>query len=296
MAKTLKYTGDQIETRLGGNFGSDNVTCNYAVSKWLQSLSTSNLGSAPARYPVFDPKGWIYFRTPGQMKADLGLPFYGTCDTAAATQEKAVVCTDFVLKEGAIIYVKFTNAQTFNAAAASPVQLNVNSTGAKSIMRKGTTVLARYQWTAGEVLQFIYDGTNFIAVDNDFATTTYYGLTKLSSSVSSTSTSLAATPSAVKTANDNALLARKVWGTFKITSAGWSSAVTDGYYTQQISVTGMTADYYPDAIPSYTSAAVKDSEKEAWGQIDEIETVADAIIAKATSPPSVDLSFVLHGA
>lgn len=128
--------------------------------------------------------------------------YYGTCSTGASTQVKAVTCADFTLVEGARIDVKFTNAQSYNASADNPVQLNINSTGAKAVMSNGTSVLPRYAWKAGEVVRFIYDGTNYIAVNNALATTTYYGRTKLSSSVSSTSTSLSATPSAVKQAYD----------------------------------------------------------------------------------------------
>ena len=122
--------------------------------------------------------------------------FYGTCATAAATAAKAVVCEDFTsdhLVEGTVI-----NAQTYNGAPT----LNVNSTGAKNIKRIGTTNAARYEWQAGEVLQFVYDGTYWVLTDGGIATTTYYGVTKLSSATNSTSNALAATASAVKAAYD----------------------------------------------------------------------------------------------
>jgi hypothetical protein len=57
-----------------------------------------------------------------------------------------------------------------------------------------------YMWSAGEVLDFVYDGTNWVAVDGAIATTTYYGVTKLSSSTTSSSASMAATPAAVSAA------------------------------------------------------------------------------------------------
>lgn len=119
--------------------------------------------------------------------------YYGTCTTAAATAAKVVTCSDFVLEEGAHISVKFTNANTYNGTAT----LNVNSTGAKDIARVGTTKTTRYYWTAGEVVDFVYDGTNFVMVNKGTATTTYYGMAKLSSSATSTSTALALTPSAL---------------------------------------------------------------------------------------------------
>lgn len=137
----------------------------------------------------------------GTASTSGGGMFYGTCATAAATAAKAVVCEEFTaddLVEGAVVIVKFTNAQTYNGAPT----LNVNSTGAKNIKRYGTTNAARYEWLAGEVLTFVYDGTYWIMSNGGIATTTYYGMTKLSSATNSTSAAVAATASAVKAAYD----------------------------------------------------------------------------------------------
>lgn len=136
---------------------------------------------------------------PGNISYDFGIRpmYYGTCSTAAATVAKVVTCAGFVLETGASIAVKFTNYNT----GASPT-LNVNSTGAKSIKMYGTTAPNTYMWRSGEAVLFVYDGSYWQMVGMGTATTTYYGLTKLSSSVTSTSTTLAATPSAVKQAYD----------------------------------------------------------------------------------------------
>lgn len=73
--------------------------------------------------------------------------YYGTCSTAAATAAKVVALTDpagFSLTTGAVVIVKFTNANS----VASPT-LNVNSTGAKAIMRYGTTAASTGTTTSG---------------------------------------------------------------------------------------------------------------------------------------------------
>lgn len=140
----------------------------------------------------------------GKVTADgdtcpVAATLWGTCATEAATQAKVVTCEEFdELIEGVSIHVRFTNAQTYNGAPT----LNVNSTGTKTIRRVGSTSAGRYEWEAGEILEFVYDGTYWCIVDGGLATTTYYGATKLSSATNSTSTSLAATPSAVKAAYD----------------------------------------------------------------------------------------------
>ncbi len=134
-------------------------------------------------------------------KADFS---YCTCTTASSTAAKVATVAGgaFTLKTGAAVEVKFTN---YNSAS-SPT-LNVNGTGAKNIKMYGTTAPNTYMWQSGAVVRFVYDGTNWIMLNATQATTTYYGLTKLSSAINSTSTSLAATPSAVKEAYDLAATA-----------------------------------------------------------------------------------------
>lgn len=118
----------------------------------------------------------------------------GTCDTAAATRDKAVTITGVTeYKTGDIFVITFANAQDYNGAP----RLNVNSLGVKTIRRVTGTSATRYQWLAGEAQIMIYDGTYMVLVNNGFATTTYYGLTKLTSSCTSTSSALALTPSSL---------------------------------------------------------------------------------------------------
>ena len=88
----------------------------------------------------------------------------------------------------------------------------------------------------------------------------------------------------------------KVWGTYTLTAAGWSSAVnSEGYYTQEISIDGMSAQYYPTMIPAYSSAEKKDDEKSAIGQIDEIETADGKVIVKTTDVPDINIGIMLVG-
>lgn len=96
-----------------------------------------------------------------EIKA-LGLPF-GTCTIAKDTAEKTVdVDVPFdTLEIGTTVVIKFTNENS----AASPT-LNVNGTGAKPIMRYGTTAVSTATtttgWIAGAVQMFTYDGENWV--------------------------------------------------------------------------------------------------------------------------------------
>lgn len=101
--------------------------------------------------------------------------FYGTCTTSASTAAKiANVDNVTELKTGLTIAVKFTNSNT----KANPT-LNVNSLGAKSIMRYGTTApstSAASSWNAGSIVAFTYDGTYWIMIG--WLNTTYSALSQ----------------------------------------------------------------------------------------------------------------------
>ena len=94
----------------------------------------------------------------------VGSTLYGTCSTAAGTVAKTVTLAEFdTLITGVTVHVKMTNSNT----ATNPT-LNVNSTGAKSICRNGTTKVGNTEgtsWVAGAMLSFTYDGTNWVLND-----------------------------------------------------------------------------------------------------------------------------------
>lgn len=87
----------------------------------------------------------------------------------------------------------------------------------------------------------------------------------------------------------------KNWGTITIPVSGWSSTQTDGWYTNQVTVTDMTADYNPYADVVYTSSTTVSDEDSAFGCIKEIETGAGVIIAKAIELPTIDVKIRLMG-
>lgn len=147
--------------------------------------------------------------TPGSINYAFEKPYYGTCATAASTVEKAVTCSGFTLKTGSRIAVQFT----YTNSASQPT-MNVNSTGAKYICSIHGTSVNTGIWRANEVVDFVYNGTYWIALGVTVASTSNYGLTKLSSSTSSTSTTLAATASAVKAAYD-----RSSWSSISLDTA-----------------------------------------------------------------------------
>lgn len=85
---------------------------------------------------------------------------YGTCSTAAGTAAKVVTCSNFTLRAGAVVNVKFTYKNT-----ASNPTLNVNGTGAKAIYLNNTVLTSAYYWNAQDVITFVYSGSYWYIAD-----------------------------------------------------------------------------------------------------------------------------------
>ena len=89
-----------------------------------------------------------------------GIISFAVCATAAGTVAKTVTLTGFNLVEGARATIKFTNAITVANAT-----LNINSTGAKTIVDDGIALEAN-RVGAGTMLELIYDGTNWVVLND----------------------------------------------------------------------------------------------------------------------------------
>lgn len=131
---TIQKNGSNVQTFTANQ--STNVTANITVPTKISDLTNTSGG----------------FVT------------YCTCATAAATAAKVVTLdsgdSNWVLRKGDIIAVKFTNTNT-----ASSVTLNVNSTGAKSIWYNNAAYTGSSNAITGyanRYLFYLYDGTNWV--------------------------------------------------------------------------------------------------------------------------------------
>lgn len=182
--------------------------------------------------------------------------YFGTCGTAAATRAKAVECEGFVLEEGATISVYFTYAQTYNGYP----YLNVNNTGNIAVVYKGGSAGIRYMWSAGEIIDFTYHNEYWVCHGRALATTTYYGVTKLSNSAISTSTSLALTPAVLNAVAENMITGYDAY------SASETYAVGDRVRYSSHAYECITAITTPEA---WTAAH--------WTALDPLQTQIDAL-------------------
>lgn len=55
----------------GGTF-TGNVSGKYFTGTWLQTTEATDLGRAPGKIAVLDESGWVYYRTPAELLADIG--------------------------------------------------------------------------------------------------------------------------------------------------------------------------------------------------------------------------------
>ena len=165
--------------------------------------------------------------------------FYGTCSTEATTAEKAITLTDatnFSLRAGVSIVVKFTNTNT----AQNPT-LNVNSTGAKSVWFNTAIVTTSSLNASGQAnrpIQYVYDGTNWVFMGWSADNNTTYSAMSTSELTTGTATNArsvradylnAGIKSIINEVNPNPVYRGSLTFTTGANGA-WSGSVTiDGY-------------------------------------------------------------------
>lgn len=89
-AKADKTALDAKMDKSGGTF-TGNVYGKYFCGTWLQSTAASDLGRAPGKIAVLDDSGWVYYRTPAELLADIGAMSGGDYYTKAETDAAIAV-------------------------------------------------------------------------------------------------------------------------------------------------------------------------------------------------------------
>lgn len=70
-AKADKTALDGKLDKTGGTL-TGNLTGKYLTGTWLQTTASTDLGRAPGKVAVLDDSGWVYYRTPAEIKSDIG--------------------------------------------------------------------------------------------------------------------------------------------------------------------------------------------------------------------------------
>ena len=69
---------------LSGGTLTGNLSGKYIAGTWLQATASNHSSTKQSKIVVQDANGWLYYRTPDEMKADIG-----AAGTSAATQSAA---------------------------------------------------------------------------------------------------------------------------------------------------------------------------------------------------------------
>lgn len=69
---------------LSGGALTGNLTGRYITGTWLQATASNHSASKQSRVVVQDASGWLYYRTPDEIKTDIG-----AAGTSVATQSAA---------------------------------------------------------------------------------------------------------------------------------------------------------------------------------------------------------------
>ena len=104
---------------LSGGTLTGNLTGKYIIGTWLQATDTGHLATTPTKIPVFDDKGWIYYRTPAEILKDIGASSGYTLTEADKTEIAGKVVadgTEFTLSDFPTA-LKNPKALTFTGAA-----------------------------------------------------------------------------------------------------------------------------------------------------------------------------------
>lgn len=144
-AKADKTALDGKLDKTGGTL-TGNLTGKYFTGTWLQTTAATDLGRTPGKVAVLDDSGWVYYRTPAELKSDIGangyLPTTGGTMTGAITTKgiKLTSGTDF----GSSLPSSMQSNQLFfqtlgsnyildNVYPVGSIYMSVNSTNPKNL-------------------------------------------------------------------------------------------------------------------------------------------------------------------
>lgn len=143
--KVIKSALDGKLSTSGGTL-TGNLNGRYITGTWLQTTQATDLGRTPGKIAILDDSGQIYYRTPAELKSDIGangyLPTTGGTMTGAITTKgiKLTSGTDF----GSSLPSSLQSNQLFfqtlgsnyildNVYPVGSIYMSVNSTNPKNL-------------------------------------------------------------------------------------------------------------------------------------------------------------------
>ena len=154
--------------------GNPVVTGTVISSTWANN-TLNDLGNAMTASLAYDgqttpianlPMGGYIHTNVGTALARTSYPSAGQVQDGTLTYLTTVSGTDTITASAPLSMTAYAAGQTFRFIAAGAntttgVTLNINSIGAKSVTKNGTTALAVGDIISGSIIEVVYDGTEF---------------------------------------------------------------------------------------------------------------------------------------
>ena len=127
--KVIKTELDKKLDKTGGTL-TGNLTGKYITGTWLQTTEATDLGRAPEKVPVLDQSGWVYYRTPAEIKSDIG------ADAVVTTSSNGLMSASDKSKLDGIAAGATANL----ASATTPKAAGTASAGSETAYARGDHV------------------------------------------------------------------------------------------------------------------------------------------------------------
>ena len=142
---------------------------------------------------VFTSNYYTKAETDGRLSAHVC-----QCDTAGNVADKvATTSDDFILREGAIVCVKYTYTNSTTDSASTPITLNVNNTGAYRIYYDTGAYNGSYSplvfGQAGLYIYYVFHNNRWVWI-NCGKETTYIGMTQAQATAGTSTSSMLISP------------------------------------------------------------------------------------------------------
>ena len=127
--KVIKTELDNKLDKTGGTL-TGNLTGKYLTGTWLQTTAATDLGYTPGKVAVLDQSGWVYYRTPAEIKSDIG------ADAVVTTSSDGLMSASDKSKLDGIA----AGATVNSASATTPKAAGTASVGSETAYARGDHV------------------------------------------------------------------------------------------------------------------------------------------------------------
>ena len=115
--------------KTGGTL-TGNLIGKYITGTWLQTTASTDLGRTPGKVAVLDGSGWVYYRTPAEIKSDIG------ADAVVTTSSNGLMSASDKSKLDGIAAGATANL----ASATTPKAAGTASVGSETAYARGDHV------------------------------------------------------------------------------------------------------------------------------------------------------------